>query len=244
MRFGGTLGWQHVSFGGVTDSFQSAGADVTLDTRVDPLLPRNAVFASASWEHLVFASGAAIEPHAPGRPRVSGPDRTERARAAGGARGCRSPAAAVPDIPPRRLVQPARLQGRILRRRHARHRIRGTADAARIPRSTWPSSVSACSPIRAPPTRTESAIAIRRSIRLGGQRLDQRGRVSDQPRGRPWIERRDTREFWRGDEVLAGSTPSSTQTPAYCPASGRYNKHHGPIKPSPSARWSHPPCLS
>jgi outer membrane protein assembly factor BamA len=52
--------WQHVSFGGVTDSFQSAGADVTLDTRVDPLLPRNAVFATASWEHLSFSSDGAI----------------------------------------------------------------------------------------------------------------------------------------------------------------------------------------
>jgi hemolysin activation/secretion protein len=41
-----------VSFFGATDRFTHAGADVVLDTRLDPLLPRNAVYARAAWEHL------------------------------------------------------------------------------------------------------------------------------------------------------------------------------------------------
>jgi outer membrane protein assembly factor BamA len=52
IRVGATGGWQHVSFEGTDDSFAQGGADVVFDTRVDPLLPRNAVFARASWEHL------------------------------------------------------------------------------------------------------------------------------------------------------------------------------------------------
>ena len=52
LRVGATAGWQHVSFMDLDDRFAQAGADVVLDTRVDPNLPRNAVFARASWEHL------------------------------------------------------------------------------------------------------------------------------------------------------------------------------------------------
>jgi len=52
LRVGATAGWQHVSFMDVDDRFAQAGADVVLDTRVDPNLPRNAIFARASWEHL------------------------------------------------------------------------------------------------------------------------------------------------------------------------------------------------
>jgi outer membrane protein assembly factor BamA len=52
VRAGLTAGWQHVSFAGATDRFSHAGADVVLDTRVDPLLPRNAVHARAGWERL------------------------------------------------------------------------------------------------------------------------------------------------------------------------------------------------
>jgi outer membrane protein assembly factor BamA len=52
VRVGATAGWQHVSFMNDTDRFAHAGADVVLDTRVDPNLPRNAVFAKASWEYL------------------------------------------------------------------------------------------------------------------------------------------------------------------------------------------------
>jgi outer membrane protein assembly factor BamA len=52
VRVGATAGWQHVTFMNDTDRFAYAGADVVLDTRVDPNLPRNAVFAKASWEYL------------------------------------------------------------------------------------------------------------------------------------------------------------------------------------------------
>jgi hypothetical protein len=41
VRVGATAGWQHVSFMNDTDQFAHAGADVVLDTRVDPNLPRN-----------------------------------------------------------------------------------------------------------------------------------------------------------------------------------------------------------
>ena len=52
VRAGVTAGWQRVSFFNATDRFTHAGADLVLDTRVDPLLPRNAVYARAAWEHL------------------------------------------------------------------------------------------------------------------------------------------------------------------------------------------------
>ncbi len=46
---GGQVDWARVSYDGAIDHLRSAGADVTFDTRVDPALPRNAVFARASW---------------------------------------------------------------------------------------------------------------------------------------------------------------------------------------------------
>jgi outer membrane protein assembly factor BamA len=58
-RAGATATWQHVSFGAAADDVRSLGADLTFDTRVDPILPRNAVFTTASVEHLQFASGGA-----------------------------------------------------------------------------------------------------------------------------------------------------------------------------------------
>ena len=59
-RAGATATWQHVAFGMTTDDVRSAGADLTFDTRVDPILPRNAVFATTAVEHLRFASGGAV----------------------------------------------------------------------------------------------------------------------------------------------------------------------------------------
>jgi outer membrane protein assembly factor BamA len=56
-RVGGNLGWQHVSFAGEKDNIRSMGGDITFDTRIDPILPRNAVYAVASWEHLKFDAG-------------------------------------------------------------------------------------------------------------------------------------------------------------------------------------------
>lgn len=44
--------WEHVRFGGDTDRLVRLGAGATLDTRVDPWLARNAVFARAAVERL------------------------------------------------------------------------------------------------------------------------------------------------------------------------------------------------
>jgi outer membrane protein assembly factor BamA len=52
VRVGAGAGWQHVSFKEADDHFADAGVDVVLDTRVDPNLPRNAIFAKAEWERL------------------------------------------------------------------------------------------------------------------------------------------------------------------------------------------------
>ena len=50
VRIGATGGWQQVSFANLDDRFAFGGLDAVLDTRVDPNLPRNAIFAKASWE--------------------------------------------------------------------------------------------------------------------------------------------------------------------------------------------------
>lgn len=60
VKVGGTAGWQRVSFAGLEDDIRSLGGDVTLDTRIDPVLPRNAVYATAAAERLFFSSGEAL----------------------------------------------------------------------------------------------------------------------------------------------------------------------------------------
>ena len=57
VRTGITGMWQQVHFADIDDTLQSIIADVVLDTRLDPLLPRNAVYAAASWERIEFESG-------------------------------------------------------------------------------------------------------------------------------------------------------------------------------------------
>jgi outer membrane protein assembly factor BamA len=57
-RAGGSIGWQDVSFAAIRDRFRSAGVDVAFDTRLDPVLPRNAVLATASWERVGFDRGS------------------------------------------------------------------------------------------------------------------------------------------------------------------------------------------
>jgi outer membrane protein assembly factor BamA len=52
LRLGATAGWQHVSFFGATDRFAHVGADAVFDTRIDLVVPRNAVYARAAWEHI------------------------------------------------------------------------------------------------------------------------------------------------------------------------------------------------
>jgi outer membrane protein assembly factor BamA len=61
LRAGATAGWQHVSFldTSTSDRFTELGADLTFDTRLDPMLARNAVYARASIEHLDFRSSPA-----------------------------------------------------------------------------------------------------------------------------------------------------------------------------------------
>jgi outer membrane protein assembly factor BamA len=54
LRLGATGGWQRASFEGVVDQFAQLGGDIIFDTRVDPVLARNAVYARAGWEHLKF----------------------------------------------------------------------------------------------------------------------------------------------------------------------------------------------
>jgi outer membrane protein assembly factor BamA len=49
LRGGVTADRQHVSFADRRDHVTSYGADVTFDTRVDPLFPRNAVDLTAAW---------------------------------------------------------------------------------------------------------------------------------------------------------------------------------------------------
>jgi len=60
VRLGGTGGLQRASFPGAgEDLFTQVGADVVLDTRLDPQLARNAVYARAAWDHLSFQDGPA-----------------------------------------------------------------------------------------------------------------------------------------------------------------------------------------
>jgi len=62
LRLGATTAWQRASFEGVADQFTQIGGDVVVDTRVDPILARNAVYARASWEHLRFGDGTLATP--------------------------------------------------------------------------------------------------------------------------------------------------------------------------------------
>jgi outer membrane protein assembly factor BamA len=61
VRLGATGGWHRVSFEPVIDRFKSIGGDVVLDTRLDPILPRNAVYIGASIERLKFDAGGTLD---------------------------------------------------------------------------------------------------------------------------------------------------------------------------------------
>jgi outer membrane protein assembly factor BamA len=60
LRVGASGEWQNVSFGEVPDQYFRVGGDVTLDTRIDPIFARNAIYARAAWDHLTFENS----PHA------------------------------------------------------------------------------------------------------------------------------------------------------------------------------------
>jgi outer membrane protein assembly factor BamA len=59
LRAGGGGGIEDVRFGPQDDRLTRIGADVTLDTRVDPAFPRNAIHATLGWERLGFDAGQA-----------------------------------------------------------------------------------------------------------------------------------------------------------------------------------------
>ena len=61
LRAGATFGWQDVSFADLDDRLKTVGADAAYDTRLDPILPRNAVFASIWWERVYGAATAPID---------------------------------------------------------------------------------------------------------------------------------------------------------------------------------------
>jgi outer membrane protein assembly factor BamA len=65
LRLGATGGWQRAVFEGAADQFAQVSGDVVLDTRVDPILARNAVYARAEWEHLSFGNGPLAQPADP-----------------------------------------------------------------------------------------------------------------------------------------------------------------------------------
>jgi outer membrane protein assembly factor BamA len=54
LRAGATASLNRASFFDSNDTFSTVGGDIEFDTRVDPVLPRNAVFARAAWDHLSF----------------------------------------------------------------------------------------------------------------------------------------------------------------------------------------------
>ena len=57
LRAGANIGWERLDFLGEEDRFVRVGVDVTLDTRLDAFLARNAVYAYARWERLGFING-------------------------------------------------------------------------------------------------------------------------------------------------------------------------------------------
>jgi outer membrane protein assembly factor BamA len=59
VKVGATAGWDRVAFLGQRDQFFDGGVDVVVDTRLDPMLARNAVYARAAWDRLTFSSSGA-----------------------------------------------------------------------------------------------------------------------------------------------------------------------------------------
>jgi outer membrane protein assembly factor BamA len=62
VRLGSTGGYQRVSFAEVIDHFTTISFDATFDTRLDPVLPRNAVYVNASIEHVMFGDTSTTLP--------------------------------------------------------------------------------------------------------------------------------------------------------------------------------------
>jgi outer membrane protein assembly factor BamA len=60
LRAEGHVGVTAVTFGNADDRFVVYGGGLALDTRADPVFPRNAVFAAAGWERLEFRQGVPV----------------------------------------------------------------------------------------------------------------------------------------------------------------------------------------
>jgi outer membrane protein assembly factor BamA len=58
VKVGGGIGLTHVNFDTQHDTFATYGADVTVDTRRDPIFPRDAVYARIGWDALHFTGTA------------------------------------------------------------------------------------------------------------------------------------------------------------------------------------------
>jgi len=60
VRAAGHAEYGRVTFGALQENVVTVGADLSVDTRMDPVFPRNAVFASAGWERLDPTQSAAV----------------------------------------------------------------------------------------------------------------------------------------------------------------------------------------
>ncbi len=60
LRASGHANYADVEFGALREDALAYGADVVVDTRIDPVFPRNAVFASAGWERLEPSQSASV----------------------------------------------------------------------------------------------------------------------------------------------------------------------------------------
>jgi outer membrane protein assembly factor BamA len=60
LRGAGHVSYGSVDFGALGERVASYGADLTFDTRMDPVFPRNAVYASAGWERLDPSVSASV----------------------------------------------------------------------------------------------------------------------------------------------------------------------------------------
>jgi outer membrane protein assembly factor BamA len=61
VRTAASVGWQDVSFADLDDRLTTVGAEAAYDTRLDPVLPRNAVLATAGWERVYGAADQPID---------------------------------------------------------------------------------------------------------------------------------------------------------------------------------------
>lgn len=59
IRVAGLAAFEHVSFVDGAYLAGTAGANLVVDTRLDPWLPRHAVYTRVAWDHMVFADASA-----------------------------------------------------------------------------------------------------------------------------------------------------------------------------------------